>query len=131
MPQAWEQNVLQYHKLRLLAPITLSGKKYVLNKQVSKYVVMPFFSNNTSILSFVLTGYGFMLPCMRFVHLALLDHSTPDCATRWIATYKVMISSSCKNCALALSPHFDIDCRITIFAFKLLANYEGNYECHD
>ena len=41
-------------------PITLSGKKYalnkvyVLNKQVSKYVVMPFFSNNTSIVSFVL-----------------------------------------------------------------------------
>ena len=56
--------------------ITLSGKKYALNKvyalnkQVSKYVVMPFFSNNTSILSFVLTGYRFMLPCMRFMHLA-------------------------------------------------------------
>ena len=45
--------------------------------------------------------------------------------------YMVVISSSRKNCALALSPHFDIDCRITIFAFKLLANYEGNYECHD
>ena len=44
-------------------PITLSGKHcvlnnvYVLNKQVSKHV-MVFFS---SILSFVLTGYGFML----------------------------------------------------------------------
>ena len=68
------------------APITLNGKKYVLNKvyvlnkQVSKYVVMPFFSNNTSILSFVPTGYGPMLPCIRFVHLALLDHSTPDYA---------------------------------------------------
>ena len=66
------------------APITLSGKKYglnkvyVLNKQVSNYVVLPFFSNNTSIVSFVLTGYGFMLPCMCFVHLALLDHSMPD-----------------------------------------------------
>ena len=60
------------------APITLSGKKYALNKQVSKHMVMPFFSNNTSILSFVLTGYGFMLPCMSFVHLALLDHSMPD-----------------------------------------------------
>ena len=64
-------------------PITLNGKKYVhnevytLNKQVSMYVVMAF-SNNTSILSFVLTGYGFMLPCMCFMHLALLDHSTPD-----------------------------------------------------
>ena len=71
------------------APITLSGKKYVLNKvyvlnkQVSNYVILPFFSNNTSIVTFVLTGYGFMLPCMRFVHLALLDHSTPaECARR-------------------------------------------------
>ena len=42
------------------APITLSGKKYalnklyVLNKQASKYVVMVFFSSNASILSFVL-----------------------------------------------------------------------------
>ena len=41
-------------------PITLSGNKYVLNKvyvlnkQVSKYMVMPFFANNTSIPSFVL-----------------------------------------------------------------------------
>ena len=49
------------------APITLSGKKYALdkvyalNKQVSKYVVMAFFSDNTSILSFVVTGYGCML----------------------------------------------------------------------
>ena len=66
-------------------PITLSGKKYALNKvyvlykQVSKYVVMAFFS---SILSFVLTGYGSMLPCMRFMHLALLDHSMPDYARR-------------------------------------------------
>ena len=75
------------------APITLSGKKYalnkvcVLNKQVSNYVILPspvpFFSNNTSIVTFVLTSYGFMLPCMQFVHLALLDHSTPvDCARR-------------------------------------------------
>ena len=70
------------------APITLSGKKcmlnkvyvlnkvHALNKQVSKYVVMPF-SNNTSILSFVLTGYEFMLSWMCFMHLALLDYSTP------------------------------------------------------
>ena len=47
----------------MYVPITLSDKKYAinkvyaLNKQVSKYVVMPCFSNNTSILSFVLTGY--------------------------------------------------------------------------
>ena len=66
------------------APITLSGKKYVLNKvyvlnkQISKYVVMLFFSNNTSILSFVLTGYGFGLPCMSSVHSALLDQSMPE-----------------------------------------------------
>ena len=64
------------------AAITLSGnykkyalnKVYSLNKQVSKYVVMPF-SNNTSVLSLIPTGYGFMLPCMCIVHLALLDHS--------------------------------------------------------
>ena len=68
-------------------PITLSGEKhalnkvYVLNKQISNYVVLSFFSNNTSIVTFVLTGYGFMLPCMRFMHLALVDYSTPvDCA---------------------------------------------------
>ena len=67
----------------LHAIIILSGKKYVLNKvyvlnrQVSKYMVMMFFSNNTSILTFVLTGYGFMLPYIHFMHLALLDHSTP------------------------------------------------------
>ena len=48
-------------------PITLSGKKcalnkvYALDKQVSKCTVMAFFSNNTSILSFVLTGYRFPL----------------------------------------------------------------------
>ena len=34
---------------------------------------------------------------------------------------------SCKICALTLSAHFDIDQRIMIFAFKLLANYDGNY----
>ena len=30
------------------------------------------------ILSLVLTGYGFVLPCMHFLYLALLDQSTPD-----------------------------------------------------
>ena len=66
------------------APITLSGKKYaldkvyVLNKQVSGYVILPFFSNNMSIVTFVLTGCGFMISCMNFIHLALLDHSMPD-----------------------------------------------------
>ena len=80
-------------------PITLSGKKcalnkmYVLNKQVSNYVVLPFFSNNTSIVTFVLTGYGFMLPCMHFVHLALLDHSTPDHARRGQSIASVVLKS--------------------------------------
>ena len=50
---------------------------YVLNKQVSKYVVKSLVSNNTSIVLFVLTGYGFMLPCMHFVHLTLPNHSMP------------------------------------------------------
>ena len=81
------------------APITLSGKKYVLNKvfvlnkQVSKYVVLMFFSNNTSIVTFILTGYGFMLSCMHFVHLALLDHSTPDCARRSQSVASVVLKS--------------------------------------
>ena len=87
-------------------PITLSGKKYalnkvyVLNKQVSKYMVMP---NNTSILSFVLTGYGFMLPCMCFVHLALLDHSTPDYAR-----------DGQSHCCMVLKSHIQI---ASIFVF--------------
>ena len=48
------------------APITLSGKKYApnkvyaLNKQVSNYVILLFFSNNTNGVIFVLTGYGFI-----------------------------------------------------------------------
>ena len=69
------------------APITQSGKKYalnnvyVLNKQVSKCVVMAFFSNNTSILSFVLTGYGLCYhACALCIQRSLLDHSTPDYA---------------------------------------------------
>ena len=53
------------------APITLSGKKcvlnkvHVLNKQVYKYIAMVFFSSNTNILLFVLTGCGFVLPCVH------------------------------------------------------------------
>ena len=58
------------------------NKVYALNKQVSNYVILPFFSNNTNIVTFVLTGYGLMLPCMGFVYLALLDHSMPDCTRR-------------------------------------------------
>ena len=56
------------------APIAQSGYKCMLNKvyvQVSKYVIMAFLSNNTGILSFVRTGYEFVLPCMPFMHLAL------------------------------------------------------------
>ena len=99
--------------------------------------VMKWFIKNHEVTWNYLTGYGFMLPCMRFMHLALLDHSTPDCARCgqsvawcWRATYKVVILSCRENYVLALSPHFDIGCIITKFAFKLLANYEGNYVCH-
>ena len=65
--------------------IILSGKNYALNKvyalnkQFSKYVVMVFFLSKISIVSFVFTGYEFVLPCMHFVHLALLNHAMPDC----------------------------------------------------
>ena len=63
---------------------TLNGKKYAfnkvyaLNKQVSMYVVMESFLSKISILPLVLTSYGFMLPCMHFLHLALLNHSMPE-----------------------------------------------------
>ena len=66
------------------APITLSGKQYVLNKvyvlnkQVSKYMVIAFFSSKISIVSLALTGFRFVLPCVYFVHLVFLDHSMPD-----------------------------------------------------
>ena len=80
-------------------PVTLSGKKYALNKvyalskQVSNYLILPFFSNNTSIVTFVLTDCGFMLLCMCFVHLALLDHSMPDCARRGQSIASVVLKS--------------------------------------
>ena len=63
--------------------LLLSGKEYalnkvyVLNKQLSKYVTMVFFSSKISLVPLVLTGYG-LLPCVHFVCLALLDHSMPD-----------------------------------------------------
>ena len=54
---------------------------FALNKQVYKYTVLAF-SNKISMVSLVLyvlnTGYGFVLPCMHFVHLALLDYSMSD-----------------------------------------------------
>ena len=58
---------------------------------------------------------------------ARLRKVRPEC----YMVLKSHVHTSCKNCALPLSPHFDINHRITIFAFKLLANYEFNYECHD
>ena len=39
-------------------------------------MVLPLFSIN--IVSLVLTGCGFVLPCMHFLHLALSDNLTPD-----------------------------------------------------
>ena len=48
------------------------------NKQVSKCVVMAFFSSKITVVSLVLTGYVFVLLCMHFVLLALLDHFVPD-----------------------------------------------------
>ena len=70
-----KESVYQAH-----APITLSGKNYalnkvyVLNKQVSKCMIMAFFSSKISMVLLVLTGYGVVLACM---HLASLDHSMP------------------------------------------------------
>ena len=43
----------------MLNKVYAFNKVYALNKQVSKYVVMQF-SNNTSIVSFVFTGYEFV-----------------------------------------------------------------------
>ena len=59
------------------APIILSGKKcalnkgYVLNKHVSKYRVIMFFSSKT----LVLTGYGFVLSRKQVMHVALPDYT--------------------------------------------------------
>ena len=58
-------------------PITLSGKKYMLKRQVYKCMVMAF-SIKISIPILVLTSYGFVLSYMCFMHLTLLNHSTPD-----------------------------------------------------
>ena len=69
-------------------PITPSGKKCtsnkvcVLNKQVSKYLVIVFFSSKLTVVSLVLNYNRFVLPCMCFVHLILLDHSMPGCISR-------------------------------------------------
>ena len=38
----------------------------------------------------VLTSYEFMLPCMWFMYLALLDHSMPDYVSR-VLTIKSMV----------------------------------------
>ena len=64
------------------------NKVYVPNKQVFKYAVMTFFSSKISILSLLLTGYGYM----HSVHLALLNHSMPDYVSRilTIITWRVV-----------------------------------------
>ena len=59
---------------------------------------------------------------------ARLCKARPEFCMVQRAMYKVVILSSYENCALALSSYCDI---ATIFEFKLLANYDGNYECHD
>ena len=48
------------------------------NKQVAKCVIMAFLSIEITIVSLVLTGFGFVLLCMYVVLLALLDHLIPD-----------------------------------------------------
>ena len=65
------------------------NKVYMLNKQVSKYVVMASFSSKIRLVSLVLTDYGFVLPCMHFVHLALLDHSMPTTFSRVLCPDKM------------------------------------------
>ena len=49
----------------------------------------------------VLTGYEFMLPCMWFMHLALLDHSMPDYVSR-VLTIKSMV---CPEYCIVLKSH--------------------------
>ena len=43
-------------------------------KQVSKYGLIALYLSKISVVSLVLTGYGFVLPCMGFMHLTLLDY---------------------------------------------------------
>ena len=128
-PQRLQQVSTINSRYQVHAPITLSGKKYalnnvyVLNKQVSKCVVMAFFSNNTVYFHL----YLLVMDLCCFVHLAfvtrplnirlrkawpeLLLHGAEEPCTRQL------VFSSYKCCALRLSPHFDISRRIQIFAF--------------
>ena len=104
-------------------------------------MVMLFFSPNTNILSFVLTGYGFVLSYIYFIIFSIarplnarLHITQPQCCIVLKNMYQVMMSSSCKNHALEVSPHFDIDHRIA-FAFAFNLNYyltmNLNHCCHD
>ena len=79
-----------------------ANKVYVLNKQVSKYMVMVFFSSKINVVSLVpTTGYGFVLPCVYSVYLSLLGHSTSDCVSR-VLTIETVVMLTCKNHALLL-----------------------------
>ena len=64
-----------YRIIKLLSTCTyyskyMLNKVYALNKQVSKYGVMVFFSNKTLIL----IGYGSVLSHKRHIHVALPNH---------------------------------------------------------
>ena len=62
----------------ILGSFTVSGKKYALNKVYASFQVRGIKWYSYQVVSLVLTGYEFALPCVHFVYLAFLDHSTPD-----------------------------------------------------
>ena len=70
---------------------------YALNEQVSKYGIMVFFSSKT----LVLTNYGFMLSCIRIMHLALPDDSTPH----YIYCLAGFLTIKTSECCIVLKSH--------------------------
>ena len=87
-------------------PITLSGKKcapnkvYGLNKQVSKYVVIVFFSSKISVVSLVPNYYRFVLLLWAFNIARPLLHLAVYMECCMVMKSQVMMS--CKSCALLL-----------------------------
>ena len=111
-----------YRKLRLLGASTCysSGKKYelnnvyTLNKQVSKYMVMAFFSQVRS-YTFICTYWLWICTTMHVLYtfsiarlfiFRIIKTWCPE--LYWRVTYQVEMLSSCKNCALLLWHSFHL-----------------------
>ena len=79
---------------------------YVLNKQVSNYMAMAFFSSKISLVPLVLTGYGFVTMCaLRVFSIAR------QLNTRLVLTMKLNIA--CPEYYIGVKNH--IPCNDVIF----------------